>query len=143
VDDDALTSKAHAYLSRMLEHLDYVGVLALELFVVGDELLANEFAPRVHNSGHWTIEGAKTSQFANHILAVVGEKPGPTDVVGHAGMVNLIGTIPDAARELGVGTLHDYGKSPRPGRKLGHITVVADTAAERDAQATAVGESVT
>jgi 5-(carboxyamino)imidazole ribonucleotide synthase len=143
VDDDPLTAKAQAYLSRMLEHLDYVGVLALELFVVGDELLANEFAPRVHNSGHWTIEGAKTSQFANHILAVVGEKPGPTDVVGHAGMVNLIGTIPDAARELGVGTLHDYGKSPRPGRKLGHITVVADTAAERDAQATAVGESVT
>lgn len=142
VDDDALTSKAHAYLSRMLEHLDYVGVLALELFVVGDDLLANEYAPRVHNSGHWTIEGAETSQFANHIRAVVGAKPGPTDVVGHAGMINLIGTIPDAARQVGIGTLHDYGKSARPGRKLGHITVVADTAAERDTQTAAVDETV-
>jgi 5-(carboxyamino)imidazole ribonucleotide synthase len=142
VDDDPLTAKAQAYLSRMLEHLDYVGVLALELFVVGDELLANEFAPRVHNSGHWTIEGAETSQFANHIRAVAGERPGPTAVVGHAGMVNLIGTIPDAARQAGIGTLHDYGKSARPGRKLGHITVVADSAAERDAQTAALAKTV-
>ena len=96
--------------AELLDHLDYVGVLALELFVVGDELLANEFAPRVHNSGHWTIEGAATSQFANHILAVTGATPGSTAVVGHAGMVNLIGEIPDAARNLGAGVLHDYGK---------------------------------
>ncbi len=143
VDDDALTTKAHTYLSRMLEHLDYVGVLALELFVVGDELLANEFAPRVHNSGHWTIEGAETSQFANHIRAVAGAQPGPTGTVGHAGMVNLIGTIPDAARDAGIGQLHDYGKSPRPGRKLGHITVVAETEAERDTQTSVLAESVT
>ena len=142
VEDDPLTVKAQAYLSRMLDHLEYVGVLALELFVVGDELLANEFAPRVHNSGHWTIEGAATSQFANHILAVTGAEPGSTAEVGHAGMVNLIGTIPDAARDAGIGALHDYGKSPRPGRKLGHITVVAETAAERDAQTSALGKTV-
>ncbi len=142
VDDEALTAKAQAYLSRMLEHLDYVGVLALELFVVGDELLANEFAPRVHNSGHWTIEGAETSQFANHVLTVSGSRPASTAVPGHAGMVNLIGTIPDAARASGQGTLHDYGKAPRPGRKLGHITVVADSAAERDVQTAAVSETV-
>lgn len=141
-DNDPLTVKAQAYLARMLDHLEYVGVLALELFVVGDELLANEFAPRVHNSGHWTIEGAATSQFANHILAVTGAQPGSTVAVGHAGMVNLIGTIPDAARHSAVGTLHDYGKSPRPGRKLGHITVVAESAAERDAQTAAARETV-
>ena len=105
VDDEQLTAAATDYLARMLEHLDYVGVLALELFVVGDELLANEFAPRVHNSGHWTIEGAETSQFANHVLAVTGAAPGPTAVVGHAGMINLIGSIPEAARECGMGTL--------------------------------------
>jgi 5-(carboxyamino)imidazole ribonucleotide synthase len=143
VEDDALTAKAQTYLSRMLEALDYVGVLALELFVVGDELLANEFAPRVHNSGHWTIEGAETSQFANHIRAVAGEQAGPTDAVGHAGMINLIDTIPDAARDAGIGTLHDYGKSPRPGRKLGHMTVVAATAAARDAQTARLAETVT
>jgi 5-(carboxyamino)imidazole ribonucleotide synthase len=143
VDDATLTSKAVDYMRRLLEHLDYVGVLALELFVVGDELLANEFAPRVHNSGHWTIEGAETSQFASHILAVVNQKPGPTAVRGHAGMLNLIGEIPDAARKPPAGTLHDYGKAARPGRKLGHITVVADTAAERNALLAKLGECVT
>ncbi len=132
--DTALEDQAGIYVRRMLEELEYVGVLALELFVAESTLLANEFAPRVHNSGHWTIEGAETSQFANHILAVTGEKPGPTRAVGHAGMLNLIGEIPAAARLLDApgATLHDYGKSPRPGRKLGHITVVAKSAAQRD-----------
>ncbi len=132
--DSGLDAQAGEYVSRMLEQLDYVGVLALELFVADGKLLANEFAPRVHNSGHWTIEGAQTSQFANHILAVVGEGPRPTDAVGHAGMLNLIGEIPEEARDLDMvdATLHDYGKSPRPGRKLGHITVVAASAEERD-----------
>ena len=132
--DSGLDAEAGEFVSRMLERLDYVGVLALELFVADGRLLANEFAPRVHNSGHWTIEGAETSQFANHILAVIGEEPRPTDTVGHAGMLNLIGEIPAAARQLEMAdaTLHDYGKSPRPGRKLGHITVVADSAARRD-----------
>ncbi len=132
--DSVLEAQARDFVSRMLDRMDYVGVLALELFVAGGKLLANEFAPRVHNSGHWTIEGAETSQFANHILAVVGESPRSTSAVGHAGMLNLIGEIPPAARQIDMpdAALHDYGKSPRPGRKLGHITVVADSAGRRD-----------
>ena len=118
----------------MLEHLDYVGVLALELFVVGDQLLANEFAPRVHNSGHWTIEGAVTSQFENHLRAVAGLPLGDTHCPAHAGMVNLIGEICEATRSIGLGALHDYGKAPRPGRKLGHLTVIGESADERDRQ---------
>ena len=132
--DAALERDAGEYIRRMLEGLDYVGVLALELFVVGGRLLANEFAPRVHNSGHWTIEGAATSQFANHIRAITGAETGPTDPVGHAGMLNLIGEIPDSVTgfDMPDAWLHDYGKAPRPGRKLGHITVVADSAERRD-----------
>jgi len=134
VDDALLESIAGQYMTALLTRLDYVGVLALELFVTGDRLLANEFAPRVHNSGHWTIEGAETSQFANHLRAITSQAPGPTACRGHAGMLNLIGTIPPAARHLDIPGchLHEYGKAPRTGRKLGHITVVADTAAERD-----------
>ena len=134
VDAPRLTELADLYMTWMLNHLNYVGVLTLELFVTGKCLLANEFAPRVHNSGHWTIEGSATSQFANHILAISGQQPAPTDCRGHAGMLNLIGAIPDAARRLGNRQchLHDYGKEARPGRKLGHITVLADTAAQRD-----------
>jgi 5-(carboxyamino)imidazole ribonucleotide synthase len=147
VADNGLAGKANDYMHRMLTHLDYVGVLALELFVVGDGLLANEFAPRVHNSGHWTIEGAQTSQFQNHVLAITGEAPGPTDNLDFAGMLNLIGSIPDAARDAvqhcPQATLHDYGKTPRPGRKLGHITVTAETAAARDHLLSEIGESVT
>lgn len=143
VDNVELTQKAAGYMHSLLEHLDYVGVLALELFVVGKELLANEFAPRVHNSGHWTIEGAETSQFRNHILAISGDDLGSTANIGYAGMINLIGQIPGAARELAVGVLHDYGKAPRPGRKLGHITVVADSADERDLKIEQIDNSVT
>ena len=143
VDEKALFRKANKYMQDMLEHLDYVGVLALELFVSGDTLVANEYAPRVHNSGHWTIEGAETSQFSNHILAICGEQPGPTTNIGHAGMINLIGEIPDGAHELANVALHDYGKAPRPGRKLGHITVVADSADERDARIEQIREIVT
>ena len=129
-------------MHHLLEHLQYVGVLALELFVCGDELLANEFAPRVHNSGHWTIEGSATSQFENHLRAVAGLPLGSTRSRGHAGMVNLIGEIPNAARELTAIHLHDYGKTPRPGRKLGHITVIADTATGRDELVESVDEIV-
>jgi 5-(carboxyamino)imidazole ribonucleotide synthase len=143
VEDAELTEKASHHMQKLLEHLDYVGVLALELFVVGQQLLANEFAPRVHNSGHWTIEGAETSQFANHILAITNAPLGPTAHVGHAGMVNLIGQISDATRQTATGWLHDYGKSARPGRKLGHITLVADSADVRDRQIEEIGESVT
>ena len=132
VDAPELARKASGYVHRLLEHLDYVGVLALELFVTGDELLANEFAPRVHNSGHWTIEGSETSQFENHLRAILDLPLGSTASTGHAGMVNLIGEISDATRALNAGVLHDYGKVPRKDRKLGHITVVADTEDQRD-----------
>jgi 5-(carboxyamino)imidazole ribonucleotide synthase len=130
----ALQELANGYLSTLLRHLEYVGVLALEFFVVGEQLLANEYAPRVHNSGHWTIEGATTSQFENHLRAVCGMPLGPTDVCGHAGMLNLIGAMPnslEALRDAGV-VVHDYGKTPRSGRKLGHLTLVDDDAASRD-----------
>lgn len=134
VDAPALSAFATMYMQRLLTTLDYVGVLALELFVTGDELLANEFAPRVHNSGHWTIEGSATSQFANHVRAITGDALGPADCDKFSGMVNLIGAIPDSVRRFADtrATLHDYGKSPRPGRKLGHVTVLAARAEERD-----------
>ncbi len=129
-----LAGTATDYLTRLLARLDYVGVLALELFVINDGLMANEFAPRVHNSGHWTIEGAKTSQFENHLRAILNMTPGDTDTSGSVGMINLIGEMPDN-RELfqsPPATLHDYGKDPRPGRKLGHVTVVTKDATARD-----------
>jgi|GEM_PF-1156250 len=143
VEAPELERSAASFIEGLLTHLDYVGVLALELFVCGDRLLANEFAPRVHNSGHWTIEGARTSQFENHLRAILQLPLGPTTAVGHAGMVNLIGTIPDAARSLAKGQLHDYGKTPRPGRKLGHITVIADSAADRDRLVAEIEQTVT
>ena len=140
-----LDSLAREAIEKLLEKLNYVGVLALELFVHEGRLLANEFAPRVHNSGHWTIEGAETSQFANHLLTVSGQAPRPATTVGHAGMLNLIGDIPAAARTLDVAgaALHDYGKAPRAGRKLGHITVVAESADHRDERLLAIGRTVT
>jgi len=143
VDAPPLVEKATDYVQRLLLHLDYVGVLALELFVKDDQLLANEFAPRVHNSGHWTIEGAATSQFENHLRAVMNLPLGATANHGHAGMINLIGEIPDRVRALGESHLHDYGKVPRPGRKLGHVTVLSDTAAGRDARVEQIYKSVT
>ena len=131
-DNAQLAELAADYMQRMLNELDYVGVLALELFVAGDQLLANEFAPRVHNSGHWSIEGATPSQFTAHLLAICDQELPAPQLHGHAGMLNLIGEIPEAARNQEIGQLHDYGKAPRPGRKLGHITVTAESAAERD-----------
>ena len=133
-DDAALLAAGTDYHRRMLEHLDYVGTMALEMFVVGDRLVANEFAPRVHNSGHWTIEGAETSQFENHLRAVLDLPLGGTAARGHSVMVNLIGSMPDGLdAAFGSGSvLHDYGKAPRPGRKLAHITAVAESEAGRD-----------
>jgi 5-(carboxyamino)imidazole ribonucleotide synthase len=112
---------------RVLESLKYVGVLAIEFFEHHGELLANEMAPRVHNSGHWTIEGAVTSQFENHLRAVLGLPLGSTGPAGHCAMLNLIGDLPDSSEVLAVpdAHLHLYGKSPRPGRKLGHVTLRA------------------
>ncbi len=124
--DDPLQGRAEVYARRLMERLDYVGVLAIEFFEQGERLLANEMAPRVHNSGHWTIEGAVTSQFENHLRAIVGLPLGDTTALGHAAMVNLIGTVPDVRRLLQIpgAHLHLYGKAPRPGRKLGHLTLV-------------------
>ncbi|MBX6362642.1 MAG: 5-(carboxyamino)imidazole ribonucleotide synthase [Gemmatimonadetes bacterium] len=137
-----LQALAERYATAVLERLGYVGVLAIEFFEARDDeggvrLLANEMAPRVHNSGHWTIEGAETSQFENHLRAILGLPLGPTTPRGHSVMLNVIGTAPDIARIAAVpgAHLHLYGKEPRPGRKLGHVTVRADSAAAARAAA--------
>ena len=113
---------------KALEELGYAGVLCIEFFELDGRLLANEMAPRVHNSGHWSIEGAVTSQFENHLRAVLGMPLGVTTAMGYSAMVNLIAELPAAEEVLAVANthLHLYGKSPRPGRKLGHVTVRAD-----------------
>jgi 5-(carboxyamino)imidazole ribonucleotide synthase len=122
-----LQREAEVYAKRALEALNYVGMLAIEFFEHDGHLIANEMAPRVHNSGHWTIEGAETSQFENHLRAVTGMPLGSTAPVGYSAMVNLIGTIPDSRAALAMPDthLHLYGKAPRPNRKLGHITIRA------------------
>jgi 5-(carboxyamino)imidazole ribonucleotide synthase len=128
--DAALEATAIAHARALAEALDYVGVFALELFCRGGTLLANELAPRVHNSGHWTIEGSETSQFQNHLRAVLGLPLGDTRMIGRACMLNWIGEMPAPApvlRESG-GHWHDYGKAPRAGRKVGHATLRADAA---------------
>jgi len=129
-------SRAEGYAAALLAELDYVGVLALELFDDGADLYANEIAPRVHNSGHWTIEGAETSQFENHLRAITGAPLGSCAARGESAMINLIGEAPDeAAMQAVAGAhLHLYGKSPRPGRKLGHVTVTAPDGATLDAR---------
>jgi 5-(carboxyamino)imidazole ribonucleotide synthase len=134
----ALQAQAERAARAILDRLSYVGVLAVEFFQVGDGpgamLVANEIAPRVHNSGHWTIEGARTSQFENHIRAVLGMPLGGTAALGASAMVNGIGELPRADRVASVpgAVLHDYGKSPRPGRKVGHVTITAPDEAELD-----------
>jgi 5-(carboxyamino)imidazole ribonucleotide synthase len=126
-----LRTRADVYMTRLLDDLSYRGVLTLEMFQVGDQLLANELAPRVHNSGHWTIEGSVTSQFENHLRAVLGWPLGSTEARGLSAMVNCIGALPDPTAVLRIegAHLHRYGKALRPGRKVGHVTVVAT---ERD-----------
>ena len=126
--DAALLDTAYGYARKLGEALDYVGVFALELFCRDGQLLANELAPRVHNSGHWTIEGAETSQFENHLRAVLGLPLGDTRMLGHVCMLNWIGELPDAKPVLAEagGHWHDYGKSPRAGRKVGHATLRSD-----------------
>ncbi len=130
--DEAVVRTAVDYARRLAERTDYVGVFALELFYRDGQLLANEMAPRVHNSGHWTIEGAETSQFQNHLRAVLGLPLGNTRMLGHACMLNWIGQMPDALPLLAEpgGHWHDYGKQPRTGRKVGHATLRADHAEE-------------
>lgn len=125
--DPPIQRAAEDIARRVLESLKYVGVLAIEFFEHQGRLLANEMAPRVHNSGHWTIEGAVTSQFENHLRAVLGLPLGSTGPAGHCAMINLIGDLPEPSDVLAVpdAHLHLYGKAPRPGRKLGHVTVCA------------------
>ncbi len=131
----SLQKQAEAALRRVLGHFDYAGVLTIEFFVVAGKLLAGEMAPRVHNSGHWTIEGAVTSQFENHLRAILGWPLGSTAAVGHSAMVNFIGALPERTRCLREANLffHDYGKEPRPRRKVGHCTINEPSAARRDA----------
>ncbi len=124
--DDAPEEEAEQIARRLLDELGYVGVLAVELFDVGGRLLANEFAPRVHNTGHWTIDGAATSQFENHLRAILGLPLGPTGAREASVMVNLVGALPplEALGAVPGAHVHLYGKEPRPGRKLGHVTLV-------------------
>ena len=131
-DIDLLQPRATELARTLAERLDYVGVFALELFVRDGELLGNEMAPRVHNSGHWTIEGAHTSQFENHVRAVLGLPLGDTGARGVSAMFNWIGELPDLSAVLQAvdAHWHDYGKQARPGRKVGHATVCAPDAGQ-------------
>ncbi|WP_256645195.1 5-(carboxyamino)imidazole ribonucleotide synthase [Thermomonas paludicola] len=141
---DAMRDTALEHARALAESLDYVGVFALELFCRDGVLLANEMAPRVHNSGHWTIEGSETSQFQNHLRAVTGLPLGDTRMVGTACMLNWIGAMPAAAgvlREAG-GHWHDYGKQPRDGRKVGHATLRAESPAELADALARVGDAL-
>ncbi|MGN6382843.1 MAG: 5-(carboxyamino)imidazole ribonucleotide synthase [Dyella sp.] len=143
-DIDALQPRATALARTLAERLDYVGVFALELFVKDGELLGNEMAPRVHNSGHWTIEGAHTSQFENHVRAVLGLPLGDTGARGASLMFNWIGELPDPAPVLRTvdGHWHDYGKQARPGRKVGHATVCAPDASTLMERAEALAQVI-
>jgi len=137
-----ITNLAQVYHAKLAAELNYVGVLALELFVVGDELVANEFAPRVHNSGHWTIEGATTSQFENHLRAIASMPLGDPSAIACVAMENLIGALPvnlQRLRDAGY-YVHEYGKPPRPDRKLGHITLLAGDEESREQKLQALHE---
>lgn len=142
--DEALAATAISHARKLAEALDYVGVFALELFCRDGVLLANELAPRVHNSGHWTIEGSETSQFQNHLRAVLGLPLGDTRMLGYACMLNWIGAMPDANAVLSEagGHWHDYGKQPREGRKVGHATLRADSTQELADALRRVGEAL-
>jgi 5-(carboxyamino)imidazole ribonucleotide synthase len=131
-DDSRLQRTAEQWLHKITTKFDYRGVLTVEFFSTSAGLVANEIAPRVHNSGHWTIEGAETSQFENHLRAVLGWPLGATGVRGHAAMLNCLGRLPELADVLAIpgAHLHDYGKEPRPGRKVGHCTLL-DSARDR------------
>ena len=135
--DPQLQGRAEAMIHRLLDHLGYTGVMALELFLKDGELLANEFAPRVHNSGHWTIDGAHTSQFENHLRAICGMPLGDSGISSPSVMFNLLGEMPAYAGQQPADQYqipgvhwHDYHKTPREGRKIGHVTVTAENTSE-------------
>lgn len=129
-----LQQQAENYVTRLLEKFNYIGVLTVEFFQKANQLIANEMAPRVHNSGHWTIEGATISQFENHLRAITGLPLGDTAAIGYSAMINLIGEMPTTEKILALPSahFHYYAKEPRPGRKLGHITVCANNAVTRE-----------
>ena len=129
--DHPLQALAEDYVGRVLDKLDYVGVLAFEFFEVDGGLKANEIAPRVHNSGHWTIEGSESSQFENHLRAVAGLPLGSTAKVGESAMLNFIGKVPAVEQVLQIDDchLHHYGKAFKAGRKVGHATLRCSDAA--------------
>lgn len=128
-----IQQEAESYMNKLLDELEHVGVLTLELFETETGLIANEVAPRVHNSGHWTMEGAQTSQFENHIRAICGLPLGATaPKQSFAAMVNIIGDHGDLNKILEMPNthLHIYDKGERPARKLGHINTLANSQEE-------------
>ena len=131
-----LQALAEDYVGRVLDKLDYVGVLAFEFFEVDGGLKANEIAPRVHNSGHWTIEGAECSQFENHLRAVAGLPLGSTAKVGESAMLNFLGSVPEVSQVTAIANchLHHYGKAFKAGRKVGHATLRSVDRATLDAR---------
>ena len=137
-----LQAAAEEKMHRLMAHFDYRGVLTIEFFLHGGELVANEIAPRVHNSGHWTIDGSACSQFENHVRAVAGLPLGETDMRQPSLMFNWIGEMPERTLAMSVPGLHwhDYGKAPRPGRKIGHATLTADSSEELMRRAGRVAE---
>jgi 5-(carboxyamino)imidazole ribonucleotide synthase len=140
-----LAKRATEQVTRLLEKLEYIGVMAVEFFLTVDgELLINEMAPRVHNSGHWTIDGAETSQFENHLRAICGMQLGDTSSHSHSLMFNWLGSMPDAPDAPGLPGVnwHDYGKAARPGRKVGHATVTGSTRYQLLERAAALANSV-
>ncbi|HJP84778.1 MAG TPA: 5-(carboxyamino)imidazole ribonucleotide synthase [Gemmatimonadaceae bacterium] len=139
-----LAATAIDYCRRIMDRLEYVGVMALELFAVQGKVLANEIAPRVHNSGHWTIEGAETSQFENHLRAILGLPLGVTTLRGRSVMYNLLGHIPARERVVAIegAHLHLYGKAPTEKRKVGHVTLVAQTSARLERGAADVARAL-
>ena len=130
--DKKLQALAQKHMKKLLDRFDYAGVLTIEFFVRKGKLIANETAPRVHNSGHWTIEGAVTGQFENHMRAILGLPLGETWAIGYSAMINFIGSMPTREEVLAIpgAHYHDYGKEARPGRKLGHATLVCKTRKE-------------
>ncbi|GMQ48076.1 5-(carboxyamino)imidazole ribonucleotide synthase [Vibrio sp. 10N] len=142
IDEPELQAQAAQMFTAVAESLDYVGVLALEFFDVHGQLLVNEIAPRVHNSGHWTQQGADTCQFENHLRAVCDMPLGSTQAIRATSMVNILGedALPEAVHSLSGCHVHWYGKDKRAGRKMGHINVTANDKAALKAQLLALSE---